>query len=411
MKIIHSAPLDIEISPQLKYAGTERILLYLNQGLHEEGQTSVVAAPGNSNLGGYGSLFPTRLNHLWVAEGENRKMVRSQDAYEEHYQKVLDYAKTKEFNIIHDHPGQFMIASQTYLSQKEKFNIPIITTTHEPTLAQGVEKGRNPEERQRQRFETIRELQRKGFPIYFITLSQSHKREYEEVGLRVDAAIHNGIDTSILPLKKTKQDYLLWLGRICDYKGTDLAVQVAKRTGRPLIIAGELHDLFIPEYEKKIKPHLTQIIKGENAERERKSILERIVAGEDVVKEGEIKFIGPVNDKQKAILYQNAVALLQPNRWKEAFGLVPVEAMTTGTPAIVTNTGALPELIEDGKTGIIVNAFERGIINDEQIIQGTIAALDKISIIKPEDCRIHVENKFSKERMTKDYLEFYRGVA
>jgi len=410
MKILHSAPLDIEISPNLKYAGTERILLYLNQGLSEIGQTSVVAAPGNSNLGGYGKLLATRQTHLWVIDEKNRKMVRSQEAYEAHYRKVLEYAQENNFDVIHDHPGQFLFASDTYQTRKNDIEIPIVLTTHEPTIIQGE---RTPEaiERQKRRFNLLRKLQGEGHQTYVITLSNSHKKEYEEIGVKVDDFIYNGINLDLLPFQRNKQAYMLWLGRISDWKGTDLAVKVAKKTKRPLIIVGEIHQPFQRIYDEKIAPYLNQIIQGEDAENKRDSLLEKIASGKEIVREGEIMFFGPVNDRQKAILYQNASVTLVPNRWKEPFGLVPVESMATGTPVIVTNTGALPELVEDGKTGIIVDAFENGKINDEQIIQETIEALKGINTIDPLDCSNHVKENFGKERMTQDYLKFYRSIT
>lgn len=407
MKILHSAPLDIEISPRLKYAGTERILFYLNKGLSELGNDSFVMGPGNSDLGGYGTLISSRKTHLWVSEGKERKIVRSDEEYEKHYKKCLEFAE-KNVDVLHDHPGQFLISSNTYSNMKNQISVPIVTTTHEPIAVQ--EEGIEAQMRQRKKYDALMNLQREGRNVFLITLSKSHKREYENVGIKVDGVVYNGVDMSLFPLKETNQEYLLWLGRLSPIKGTDLAVQIARKINKPLIIAGEVHGPFQDHFKRTIKPFITKSFNKENLEKEQNSFLEKILCGERVVEDKDILFFGPVDDKQKKILYGNAKVLLQPNRWKEPFGLVPVESMACGTPVIVTNTGALPELVIDGKTGFIVDAEENGKIDDMKIIEGIINVLDKVDKLKPLDCRMHIEDNFSMKRMTLNYINFYNRV-
>ena len=226
------------------------------------------------------------------------------------------------------------------------------------------------------------------------------------IGLRVDGVVYNGIDLDLFPLQIQKQDYLLWLGRLSGIKGTDLAVQVARRTKRPLIVAGEIHNLHKEFFETKINPFVTHRVRDET---DRNFLLEQIASGEEVIYESEILFIGPVDDKQKAILYGNAYATLQPNRWKEPFGLVPVESMACGTPVIVTNRGALPELVIEGKTGFVVESQKGKEIDDETIIEETIGALRNIPGLNPEECRQHIQRNFSIEQMTQNYIKIYQS--
>lgn len=410
MKILHCAPIDIETSTRLKYAGTERVLLYLNMGLSKDGHNSIVAAPGNSDLGGYGALLPTRDLPLWLATGENRAVVRSSEAYEQHYGTCLDFALENKIDIIHDHPGQFIFASEVYTKVKHNYSVPIVTTIHSPTVPQ-CEEVATADGSHIAKYNLIRNLQKENLPLYIVSVSRSHKEEHEKIGIKIDDFVYNGIDLNLFPFRDVKQDYILWLGRLSGIKGTDLAVQVARRTKRPLIIAGEVHGPYKELFKNKIEPHLTSYIKGETAEQVRESLLEKILSGEEIVKEGEIMFFGPVDDRQKAILYSHAFATLQPNRWKEPFGLVPVESMATGTPTIVTNTGALPELVLDGQTGFIIDAFEKEEINDEKIVSGTIEALNKVGRLSPKLCREHIESNFSINQMTHNYLKFYEKVV
>jgi len=343
MKILQSAPLDIQISPKLKYAGTERILLYLNQELDKMGHESLVCAPANSDLGGFGKIIPTRKNHLWKESENNRKVVRSPKAYENHYKKCLDFSLENKVDVLHDHPGQYLLDSKEYFKRKDKLNIPIVTTIHSIAVHEHDE-----------RHAKFRQLQKEGYPIHFIGISKSHIKNFERnAGIKFDGFVYNGVPLDLFPFQKKKKDYMLWLGRLSKIKGTDIAVEAAKRTGKPLIIAGEVHNPYRKEYEEKVKPYLTKIVKSE---KERVSLIEKLAKGETIANEGDILFIGPVDDYQKSILYKNAYVTLQPNRWKEPFGLVPVESMATGTPTIVTNRGALPELVKDGKTGYIIES-------------------------------------------------------
>jgi glycosyltransferase involved in cell wall biosynthesis len=247
------------------------------------------------------------------------------------------------------------------------------------------------------------------------------------IGIRIDEMIYNGVPIDELPFKKEKQDYLLWLGRISSIKGTDLAVKVARETGRPLIIAGEVHRPFKSFYDETIAPYLTESVDSFSpAEQEirRNSLVEKLASGMEIVKGGEILFIGPVNNSQKAILFANASGLLQPNRWDEPFGLVMAEALATGTPVIGTHAGSIPELIKHGKTGYIiepewinkvdtdcrVNGDIERRFNDNLMVGDLISAVESLGKINPEDCRKDAVERFSQEVMGKNYLKFYERI-
>ena len=227
MRILHTAPIAIQVSNNLKYAGTERIALALNKVYHNEGHESFVAASGDSDLGPYGKLIPTLPECLWKTEGIERKIIRAEDSYSNHYKKSLEFALNNSIQIIQDHPGQYLVASEEYAGRK--IDIPVITTIHGGVSVVKEEK-----------YAHFRKLQRENAPVYFVSISESQRKKYEKLtGIRIDKMIYNGIPIDELPFQSKKQDYLLWLGRVSSIKGADLAVQVARRTRRPLIIAGE----------------------------------------------------------------------------------------------------------------------------------------------------------------------------
>jgi glycosyltransferase involved in cell wall biosynthesis len=179
----------------------------------------------------------------------------------------------------------------------------------------------------------------------------------------------NALDLSLYPVHPHKGDYLVFIGRMSPDKGAHRAIEVAEQLGLPLKLAGKMHELREEEYfEAAVKPHLT----------------------------GQIEYLGEVSHEEKVDLLQNARVTLFPIEWAEPFGLVMIESMACGTPVIATRHGAVPEVIEDGRTGVIVA--------DHTQMAGVIEQADAID---PRECRRYVEERFSKERMVADYETAY----
>lgn len=184
-------------------------------------------------------------------------------------------------------------------------------------------------------------------------------------GKNVVGRVYNGIDLESFPLSTERSDYLLFLGRFHPNKGADLAIEVARHAGRPLIIAApEPPDDQRDWFQRQVRPHLR----------------------------GKIEWIGPVDAEQRARLLGHAAATLLPLRWDEPFGLVMVESMACGTPPIAMRRGAAPELIVDGVTGFLVDD-----------VPGMVAAVDQAATIDPSRCRRHVAENFSAEQMVEAY--------
>jgi glycosyltransferase involved in cell wall biosynthesis len=162
-------------------------------------------------------------------------------------------------------------------------------------------------------------------------------------------------------------DYLMFLGRMSADKGAHRAVAVATEAGLPLKLAGKCREPAELEYfQEFVEPHLHP---------------------------GQIEYLGEVTHGEKVELLQDARATLFPIEWEEPFGLVMIESMACGTPVIATRWGAVPEVIEDGRSGIIVDDYRE--------MAGALAAADAL---EPLDLRRAAEERFSRERMVDDYV-------
>lgn len=184
------------------------------------------------------------------------------------------------------------------------------------------------------------------------------------------ATVYNGINTDGFTFNANPKDYLLFFGRIHPEKGTLESIQIAKQSGRKLIIAGLIQD---SEYfENKIKP---------------------LVNGYDIV------YIGNAGPKERDVLLGDAYALLHPIGFAEPFGLSVAEAMLCGTPVIAFNKGSMPELIQDGKTGFLVNNVDEAVV-----------AVNNIQSVNRIFCNEYATSNFSRQKMIEGYLEVYERI-
>jgi len=162
---------------------------------------------------------------------------------------------------------------------------------------------------------------------------------------------------------------LVFLGRIEEVKGPHLAIEVAKRSGRKLLIAGNVPDDQRRWVEARVFPH----IDGE-----------------------QIRYAGPVDDAQKNDLLGIGAALLMPILWQEPFGIVMTEAMACGTPVLGLRRGSVPEVIVDGVTGFVADTVDE-----------LVAAVGKLPQLNRHDCRKHVEAYFSEDKIVSTYESLY----
>ncbi len=201
---------------------------------------------------------------------------------------------------------------------------------------------------------------------YYVSISNSDRSPE----LDYIATVYNGIDSSQFTFNPEPEDYLLFFGRIHEEKGTFEAIQIAKKTGRRLIISGLVQDQSY--FEEKVKPYIN---------------------GEDIV------YVGNSGPADRDRLMGNATALLHPINFEEPFGLSVVESMFCGTPVIAFKRGSMAELIEHEKTGFLVHNIE-----------SAIEAITAIPGLRRLYCYQSAHSRFTRKKMVEDYLKVYKEI-
>jgi len=215
------------------------------------------------------------------------------------------------------------------------------------------------------------QIQQVSPDVGLISLSLNQRKPKPD--LNWVANIPNALDLEHYPCHPHKGDYLLFLGRMNHEKGAHRAIAVAMELEVPLKLAGKVREAKEKEYFAEfVEPHL-----GNG-----------------------IEFLGEVNHGTKVELLQNARATLFPIEWDEPFGLVMIESMACGTPVIATRHGAVPEVMEDGNGGLIVDSWRE-----------MMAAVEKADDIEPGECRRYAEERFAPERMVGDYVRAYEAAV
>ena len=206
--------------------------------------------------------------------------------------------------------------------------------------------------------------------IPVISISDAQRRPVPRAGwIRT---IHHGLPERLLTPQPVAPAYFAFLGRISPEKAVDEAIWIAKRCGVPLKIAAKIDAVDRDYFESEIR---------------------KLLAPPDV------EYIGEINDGKKSSFLSGAIALLAPIAWPEPFGLVLIEAMACGTPVIAFNSGSVPEIVEDGLTGFIVERKEEA-----------VAATAQLSRLSRRAIRQRFEERFTARRMALEYLAVYRDL-
>jgi glycosyltransferase involved in cell wall biosynthesis len=319
-------------TPPRQYGAWETVAGNIAEGLVSRGWDVTLFATGDS---------VTRAHlHAVVDRGyEEDRAIDPKVAEYLHISEAFEHAA--EFDLIHSH-YDFMALSYTRLVKT-----PVLTTIH------GFSSPR------------IMPMYRKYRGGYFVSISDSDRAP----GLNYLATVYNGIDLALYPLRKPGADHLVFLGRIHPDKGVHLAIEVARLSGLPLLIAGIIQDRTY--YRQRVEPHLDQAI----------------------------RYLGPVDVAGKNELFAQARALLHLNTIPERFGLVLAEANAAGVPVIAMDLGSCREVIEDGRTGFLVNT-----------VQEAVRALQRLGEIDPDACRRRVRECFSVETMVQAYERVYQTI-
>ena len=357
MKIAHIAPPWIRIPPK-NYGGTEAVIANLVNEQVAEGHDVTLLAPGDAETSAQlVSFFPQSLIESGVPWQGHLK------AYY-HLYKSIEYIKAHDFDIVHTHLSS---SSDMYLFPL----LASLTTPHVMTMHSHF-----PFDRVQSWTGDADEFYKEWFLKEPIIAISEYERKHSPYPLNFVGTVHHGLPTSFFKHAVKKPDSnLMWLGRFVPEKGAHLAIQVAQKTGLPLLLAGTV-DKHITEsvvyFEEQIKPH----IDGEH-----------------------IKYVGPVNTRQKISLLSKAYGFLNPIQWEEPFGMVMIEAMSVGCPVISFARGAASEIVADGKSGFLVNTSQEMI---ERIPR--LAELDRVAV------REYVLENFSVKAMAQNYLKVYKKV-
>lgn len=339
MRIAQVAPLWERVPPPA-YGGIELVVSLLTDELVRRGHEVTLFASGDSlSLAKLESVHPQALRlDPSVKECNIYEMLQLSRVYEQ----------AQEFDIIHSHMGCAALPYTRLVKTPTVHTLHgIFTSDNEKMFSHA-----------------------KGQPYVSISNAQRESR----LGLNCVATVYNGINIdsySFYP-KPDEPPYLAFLGRISPEKGTHHAIDIAKRSGWHLKIAGKVDRVDVEYYEKEIKPH----IDGK-----------------------QIEYLGEANHVQKNVLMGRAFATLFPITWREPFGLVMVESMAAGTPVIAINLGSAPEVIVHGKTGFLCDTVEE-----------CVAAIDKVRTIDRRNCRDHVLNNFTVKQMADGYEAVYQQI-
>jgi glycosyltransferase involved in cell wall biosynthesis len=339
MRIAQFAPL-LEAVPPRGYGGTERVVFWLTEELVRQGHQVTLFASGDSRTSA--ELVPgcaRALRH----HPESRHIAA-------HYILMLErlWKRRADFEIVHFHTDYL------HFPLTREGDLNHVTTLH----------GRLDD--------TALGLLYKEFcevPVVSISKEQRGPLPHANwVG-----NVYHGLPGDLLSFHPGAGKYLAFIGRISPEKRPDRAIAIANQTGMELRIAAKVDAEDRRYFESQIKP-----------------LLDR----------PNIQFLGEIGDRQKGDFLGNALACLAPIDWPEPFGLNMIEAMACGTPTIAFRQGSVPEIIEDGVSGLIVQSVEEA-----------VEAVARVGSISRRACRNAFERRFTARRMAEDYLRIYEQVS
>ena len=341
MKIAIVAPFE-ESVPPTSYGGTELVIHNLTEELVSMGHEVSLIATGDSKTNAHLiEVFPKSLR-------SDNKMIKFRERYK--YigtGKVMDILKANKFDIVHNNLGWRLLPFSNFISS------PLMTTLHGPLTT----------EEQRICYTPFLDSN-------YVSISKNQQKGMPE--LNFIANVYNGIDVDKFTMGPKERTYLSFLGRMSPEKGAVQAIQIAKASGKKLIMAAKIDAVDENYFNSEVKP---------------------------LIDNQQIVFIGEVNHSQKVEFLKNSSALLMPIRWEEPFGLVNIEALACGTPVIGLARGSLPEIIRDEETGFLCSSIEE-----------MVQKVAKIETLNPDMCRKEVEERFTSTVMASNYLNVYNKV-
>ncbi len=338
MRIAQVAPLGLRIPPK-RYGGIERVASYLTEALVCQGHDVTLFARSDAVTRARliapddGASPPDQLGNLWA-----------------YYHLMLEqvYRHAEAFDAVHFHTGyrHFPLVRRAPLPHVTTMHWKMDTAELTPLFA----------EYQEMPLVSVSEAQREPLPR-----------------LNWLGTVYHGLPQALYAARYEPGQYLAFLGVLSPRKGAGEALEIARRAGMPLKLAGIVPDKYRDFFEAEVQPHLAS---------------------------PRVEYVGELNDKEKEAFLGNATALLCPIQFAEPFGLVMIEAMACGTPVIAYRRGAASEVVDDGVTGFVVEGLETA-----------VEAVKQVNALNRTTCRQVFEHRFTARRMAEDYVAIYRQLA
>ena len=340
MRIAQVAPLYESVPPRF-YGGTERVVSYLTDELVKQGHQVALFASGDSRT--LAELRPVCERALRL---EGKKIVDPLA----HHMRMLEMVaqEAANFDIVHYH------VDYLHFPVTRRLKIATVTTLHG-----------------RVDIADVHPIYREFEEMPLVSISNAQRRPMQWANWV--ATVYHGLPEGMYSLKESPGQYLAFLGRICPEKRVDRAIEIAKRVGMPIKIAAKVDPQDQAYFEAEIRKLLDHPL---------------------------VEYIGEIGEHEKSDFLGNAYAMLFPIEWPEPFGLAMIEAMACGTPVIAFRMGSVPEIVQDGTTGYMVDNVDQA-----------VKAVERTASLDRKACRRIFEERFSADRMYRDYLAVYRQIC
>jgi glycosyltransferase involved in cell wall biosynthesis len=338
MRIAQVAPLEERVPPKL-YGGTERIVSYLTEELVRQGHDVTLFASGDS-------VTAARL----VAPCKSALRLEARQVDPLAYRVLLLdrlFRAADDFDVIHFHTDYL------HFPLSRRHPVRQVTTLHG-----------------RLDLPDLVPVYREFAEMPLVSISDAQRAPLSRANWQ--ATVHHGLPRDLYTFHPEPGRYLAFLGRISPEKRVDRAIEIARGVGLPLRIAAKIDRVDREYFDGVIRPLLDDPL---------------------------VEFVGEIGEREKGDFLGNALAFLCPIDWPEPFGLVMIESMACGTPVVAFRRGSVPEVIDEGVSGFVVDTVDEA-----------VAAVACISEIRRKDCRDAFETRFLASRMAKDYVTVYEAL-
>lgn len=342
MRILQLAPPWVSVPPSA-YGGIEWVVSGLADGLVDAGHDVTLVASG-------GSETKAQLETVF----DEPPFVHLGDSRIEAIQALSGYRLRKEYDLIHDHTAAVGPALAALADGP-----PVIHTLHVPWVD-----------------DQIRLARLIAPPVRLVAISHDQAARAPD-DIPISAIVHNGVPVDRYPFATDKDNYLLFVGRASKDKGPEVAIEIARRLRRRLIMAIKVNERTERKYWREV--------------------LQPLIASDPG-----IEVVSNPNHETKSNLMARAAVLVVPIQWAEPFGMVMPEANVCGTPVVAFGIGSVPEIIAHGKTGFVVPPGD---------IDAFCTAVERTKELLPHDCRSHVVERFSVQRMVAEYVQVYEAAS